>query len=412
VLFIVPISALGADKGCYFSSKAGIYSPESDDLEDFDTGFSGEVALGHYFNPNFALEFGVGYFETDYDSSSICADIYVMPVTISVKPTLPIGNLDLYALGGAGAYYTTGEIDSYDDSGIGWGPHAGAGASYRITDNISLGVEGKYLWADAGLSPDVDLDGYTVMGVFTLHLGVKKETEPPSSPIDSDGDGVPDNLDKCPDTPRGVRVDSSGCPIDSDGDGVPDNLDKCPDTPKGVKVDSDGCPLDSDGDGVPDFLDTCPDTPKGTKVDSSGCPLDTDGDGVPDYRDECPNTPKGATVNSKGCWALTGMVLFDFNSANLKEEVFPLLDEVVKILEKNPEIKGEIQGHTDSRGAEAYNQDLSERRAKAVEDYLESKGIDRARLTSKGYGETQPIASNDTEEGRRENRRVELKRTQ
>src|SRR6185437_751734 len=100
--------------------------------------------------------------------------------------------------------------------------------------------------------------------------------------FDSDGDGVPDRLDKCPGTPSGVKVDANGCPLDTDGDGIPDYLDKCPDV-KGTAA-YNGCPepapdMDSDGDGVPDRLDKCPNTPPGTKVDATGCPLDTDGDG-------------------------------------------------------------------------------------------------------------------------------------
>jgi outer membrane protein OmpA-like peptidoglycan-associated protein len=120
-------------------------------------------------------------------------------------------------------------------------------------------------------------------------------------PIDSDHDGVPDFQDKCPDTPAGAKVDKDGCTIDSDRDGVPDYLDKCPNTPFGVTVDSKGCPLDSDGDGVPDYLDKCADTPAGMKVDSNGCVLDSDGDGVPDSKDICPGTPKGVQVDSLGC---------------------------------------------------------------------------------------------------------------
>ncbi|MBN2398563.1 MAG: thrombospondin type 3 repeat-containing protein, partial [Deltaproteobacteria bacterium] len=118
---------------------------------------------------------------------------------------------------------------------------------------------------------------------------------------DSDGDGVPNDTDECPDTPEGVKVDERGCPLDSDGDGVPDYLDKCPGTPKGIEVDCDGCPPDSDGDGVPDYLDRCPGTPTGVKVDEWGCPLDTDGDGVPDHLDKCPGTPKGVKVDEWGC---------------------------------------------------------------------------------------------------------------
>ncbi len=125
-------------------------------------------------------------------------------------------------------------------------------------------------------------------------------------PKDSDGDGVNDALDKCPGTPKGAKVDSAGCPVDSDGDGVADGIDKCPDTPKGAQVDATGCPKDSDGDGVPDGLDKCPDTPKGAQVDAAGCPKDSDGDGVPDGTDKCPDTPKGKKVDEKGC-----EILFD-----------------------------------------------------------------------------------------------------
>jgi len=228
-------------------------------------------------------------------------------------------------------------------------------------------------------------------------------------PLDSDGDGVPDNRDKCPDTPRGIKVDANGCARDSDGDGVPDDRDKCPDTPRGTTVDADGCALDSDGDGVPDNRDKCPDTPTGVTVDTNGCPVDSDGDGVPDHADACPDTPKGATVDKKGCWALKGIILFGFDSAALKPAAYPLLDEAVTILKKNPGIMIEIQGHTDNIGPEAYNLKLSERRAQAVKSYLEQKGIASSRLTSKGYGEAEPVAANDTEEGRQENRRVRVK---
>jgi len=201
-----------------------------------------------------------------------------------------------------------------------------------------------------------------------------------------------------------------GARLDSDGDGVPDDLDQCPDTPRGVKVDARGCPLDSDGDGVPDYLDKCLGTPAGVAVDEAGCALDSDGDGVADHLDQCPDTPRGATVNSVGCWAFEGVVLFDFDRYDIKPETYPLLNEVVTILKKNPRTKIEIEGHTDNVGSAEYNQRLSEKRAKAVMDYLVKNGIDPERLSDRGYGLTRPVASNDTEEGRAKNRRVELRR--
>ena len=198
--------------------------------------------------------------------------------------------------------------------------------------------------------------------------------------------------------------------LDSDGDGVVDEADQCPNTPRGITVDARGCPPDSDGDGVPDYLDRCPSTPPGVPVDNSGCPFDSDGDGVADHLDQCPDTPKGATVNEVGCWALKGTTLYDSNSSYIRAEAYPLLDEVAIILGKNPEMEVEVQGHTDDTGTAEYNQWLSEKRAQRVKDYLVSKGIDPSRLEAKGYGLTQPVASNATEEGRAQNRRVELKR--
>jgi OOP family OmpA-OmpF porin len=227
-------------------------------------------------------------------------------------------------------------------------------------------------------------------------------------PMDSDMDGVADYRDKCPGTPRGVRVDLDGCPMDSDGDGVPDYLDKCPGTPKGVAVDSDGCPKDSDGDGIPDYRDKCPDTPKGVVVDSDGCPIDSDGDGVPDYRDKCPGTPLGAPVNDVGCWIIKE-VEFDFNKADVKPKYFGRLDEAVGVMKKNPSMSVEIQGHTDSVGSDEFNQKLSERRAQSVMEYFIGQGIAKNRLTAVGFGESKPVASNETDAGRAKNRRVQLK---
>jgi len=137
-------------------------------------------------------------------------------------------------------------------------------------------------------------------------------------------------------------------------------------------------------------------------------PMDSDGDGVTDDKDKCPNTPKGATVDARGCWTYAAVVMYDFDSAEIKSEAYPMLDEAVLILGKNPELKVEIDGHTDNVGPAAYNMNLSERRAKAVMQYFVDKGVEAQRLTTKGFGSTNPAASNDTKEGRAKNRRVEL----
>lgn len=137
--------------------------------------------------------------------------------------------------------------------------------------------------------------------------------------------------------------------------------------------------------------------------------VDSDKDGVIDVKDQCPDTPKGAKIDDRGCWVLNAAYLFDFDKSVIKAQYLPYLDDVVKVLGDNPTLRIEIQGHTDSIGTEQYNQGLSERRAKAVKSYLENKGIKPERLTTKGFGESSPVNSNQSSEGRSKNRRVQLK---
>ncbi|MBF0602710.1 MAG: OmpA family protein [Nitrospirae bacterium] len=197
--------------------------------------------------------------------------------------------------------------------------------------------------------------------------------------------------------------------MDSDGDGVMDDIDQCPNTPKGFPVDAKGCPLDSDGDGVVDALDKCPGTPRGVIVDKNGCPMevDSDGDGVLDNQDKCPGTPAGAHVNQTGCWVLENLH-FDIDKAVIKPIDFQNLDAVLKVLTKNPDLSVEVQGHTDNTGSRKHNQILSEKRANAVKAYLIGKGISSKRISTTGYGFDRPAADNTTIQGRAMNRRVQL----
>ena len=167
-------------------------------------------------------------------------------------------------------------------------------------------------------------------------------------------------------------------------------------------------PMDSDGDGVLDPQDKCPGTPLGVKVDANGCPLDSDKDGVTDDKDKCPNTPLGAKVNELGCWVLENLH-FKSNKDQIEPVSFPLLDNVVKVLKDNPNVRIEVQGHTDSTGSAALNDKLSKNRAKSVMNYLTRHGIAANRLTAVGFGPSKPIAPNDNPMGRAKNRRVELK---
>ena len=196
---------------------------------------------------------------------------------------------------------------------------------------------------------------------------------------------------------------------DSDGDGVSDSKDNCPNTPSGVKVDRNGCPTDLDADGVADYLDACQGTPRGTPVDAKGCAMDKDGDGVVDSKDQCPNTLAGAKVNAKGCAIVVSLngVNFDFDSANLTSAAKTALDQSLSQIKMS---SGGIvvAGHTDSKGAADYNKSLSAKRAASVAAYLTAHGVSADRLSSKGYGAAMPIGDNSSAAGRLQNRRVEL----
>jgi len=426
------------------------------DKQDMDSGIAASVTAGRALNRYMGFELEAGYSsltvsnlpaENDYKRMVVGANLlqYFTTDKSTFRPFL---------LGSVNAH----KIDFLGEDLSGAGVGLGLGSMFQMSPWWDLRFQARYnldfiseegivqdgtfyVW-DVGLGfrykfgadpNDSDGDGVpdnldkcpnTPKGVAVYSDGC---------PLDLDGDGVPDYLDKCPGTPKGTVVNASGCPADSDGDGVPDELDKCPNTARGVMVGPDGCPIDSDGDGIPDAYDKCPNTPKGTIVGPDGCPLDSDGDGIPDYLDECPRTPPGAKVLPNGC-ALTGDcrkprpgeavdangcaldknfilrgVKFEFDSDRLTEPAKLILNEVGETLKAYPSIKVDLEGHTDNIGSDNYNLGLSERRANSVKTYLTGRGIPAARMNPVGYGETRPIDTNDTDAGREENRRVELK---
>lgn len=177
VVLLLPFSAIGADTVNYFSVKAGAYSPQSDDLDEFDTGFNGEIAIGHYFNPNFAFELGVGHFKTEasFPEFGERDEIKAVPVTLTAKAIYPVNGLEMFGEAGVGVYFATGESNftyggaryHFDDDDTAFGFHLGLGANFDITPNIFLGVEGRYLWAEAEFGGiNSDLDGYIITGTL------------------------------------------------------------------------------------------------------------------------------------------------------------------------------------------------------------------------------------------------------
>lgn len=259
---------------------------------------------------------------------------------------------------------------------------------------------------------------------------------------DTDRDGILDPNDRCPEVPEdhdGVE-DEDGCPEeeDTDGDGLSDARDLCPLQPEDVDSyqDEDGCPEpDNDLDGIADVDDRCPTAPEDADSfeDADGCPdEDNDRDSVLDVDDMCPNEPglPPAAVQAiadpadrpeTGCprvyrdvevtteaIRIRQTIYFRVNKATIRPVSFPILDTVTQVLTDYPDIKVEVQGHTDSQGNDAHNLDLSQRRAESVREYLVSRGVSADRLRPKGYGESAPIESNRTRAGRAANRRVEF----
>ncbi len=296
-----------------------------------------------------------------------------------------------------------------DNEAFALGYQVGAGAAMYLLDTLALTVDLRYF---DGASPEFRTstgeDFRTDYHGVSVAAGLRWVFAPTPLP-DGDGDGVPDVSDKCPGTRQGISVDAAGCAFDSDGDGVADHRDKCPDTPAGAQVNRRGCEKDSDRDKVSDSRDKCPGTPRGTAVDADGCELDSDGDGVRDSADECPGTPAGEKVDQRGCelsLVLQG-VNFEFDSAALTAEARGILDQVAVLLSGGlVDRRIEVAGHTDFLGSESYNESLSLRRAKSVKAYLVERGVSAERLLPRGYGTSQPVADNDTEEGRQANRRV------
>jgi outer membrane protein OmpA-like peptidoglycan-associated protein len=386
---------------------------ESDVLGDRDVDYwhlSGNVMLspwsGRNASPFLFAGFGGSRFELKSGS------------TQGISP-LDQGNLEI---GGGLRMWLTDAIGlRLEVRDILWIPHSES--SFEKTQNLVLG--GGLTFALGGKPRDTDGDGVGDNKDKCPETPIGAKVDENGCPLDSDGDKVFDGLDQCPETPQGCTVDARGCPADLDGDGVCDGVDQCADTPKGATVDANGCPADDDGDGVLNGIDTCAATAKGCTVDPAGCPADADGDGVCDGVDRCPETPRGMQVSTDGCpievidketeLLDTGMmrlqdVNFETGKAELLPESYGALDVVGQVLMKWPGLKVEVGGHTDSRGSDAKNQTLSDARANSVLNYLKQKypGLKPDQYTAKGYGESKPVAPNTSQLNMAKNRRVEF----
>ncbi len=392
------------------------------------TGFMPELYLSRYLSPRFdlMLKGDMGLWRSDLVTD---LDLFNPALDLRFKLSDESKKLRPYLYAGPGLLS--------DNSEKGLNFNLGVGAKYYVSSGTALYLDAGYInGVETTRAAKAVRDNF-----WKATLGIEFDF---GKAKDSDMDGVSDNKDKCPNTPAGVAVDENGCPIDTDGDGVADYVDDCPTVPgltslkgcpdrdkDGIADKDDDCPdvaglaslkgcPDSDGDGVADKDDKCPDTPKGWKVDATGCPLDQDKDGVPDAIDECP-TVAGPKEN-KGCPVkeLTAEeieaqkmkvepVYFDFNKANYIKSEKTKIDKLVTLLKENSNYKVNISGYTDDKGTEAYNKNLSRNRIGSVVRTVRAAGIKKARIAAqKPMGEANPAATNNTDEGRALNRRVEF----
>ncbi|MEL7145025.1 MAG: OmpA family protein [Bacteroidota bacterium] len=402
-------------------------SQGSEILKLGESSFGYQTGLKYYLNPSFnaAFDFGIddvdfkqidengakGAFSLEYKFNNG----YILSEDAFVKP---------YLSAGFGISDRLDNVDPYYPLGL--------GLRFGVWEDVDLNLHGVYNYVANGDLPQ----NYNY-----FQLGVGAIIQIGGAPKDSDGDGVVDKEDQCPN--EAGPVDNNGCPLppDTDGDGVYDEVDKCP--KEAGPADNDGCPLpkDSDGDGVIDdndqcpnvagiaSLNGCPDTDGDGVADKDdacprvaglstlgGCP-DSDGDGVPDKDDRCEHEAGPASNN--GCpelseeeeeillEALEG-VQFQTGKAIITRASYSKLDNVVGLLNKHPDFKLKISGYTDNTGNADKNLTLSDQRAKAAKQYLVDKGINASRITATGFGIANPVATNSTAAGRAKNRRVEF----
>ena len=354
---------------------------------------------------------------------------------ISKLGDVSVDDLSYYAIDGTIKYNLikrTTVIDPFIEIGGGytWVDEIGAGTANGglglniwFSENLALTLQSNYKHAfeDYGVKHFQHLAGISVKfgGTDTDGDGIydKDDACPEVAGLeafngcpDADGDGIEDSKDACPNEAGSKEM--NGCP-DADGDGVADKDDACPNE-AGLPALA-GCP-DADGDGVADKDDACPS--EAGPAENKGCPwADKDSDGVLDKDDQCPEV--AGTVANAGCPEVTEEVqkqlndyartiLFDTGKSSIKAESTSVMVDIITILKEYPNSKFTVEGHTDSVGSEKLNQSLSESRALSVKEFLVDKGIEEFRLSAVGYGESKPMATNNTKAGRTQNRRVEI----
>ena len=355
------------------------------------------LTVDKYLNKGFSLQFAGTMNKIDHLMVEGDVDEFYYSLGLNVK-------YDLNNLVGETAWFDPfvslgGEYVSFGGQGKEGMLVAGAGFNVWFNDNLGVNFQTA---SKFGFADKVQDHIQSSLGLV-IKFGGK----------DTDGDGIYDKNDACPDV-AGL-AEFNGCP-DADGDGIKDSDDACPNVAGLASMN--GCP-DSDGDGVINKNDKCAN--EAGPVANGGCPWpDTDGDGVLDKDDKCVN--EAGVASNNGCPApvitkeaeaslenYSKAILFNLDKTSFKSGVTSKLDEISKVMNNNPNATFVIEGHTDSLGSAQLNLRISEKRAIAVRDYLVKKGVDATRLEAIGYGEGQPIADNKFRAGRAQNRRAVIK---
>jgi outer membrane protein OmpA-like peptidoglycan-associated protein len=409
-----------------FSQTNELGVPDVEDAPSMRNSALFGLRVGVMFNDMIGIEGEIGVIPTEsrtlvFDIWNLTYRAHLIAQFVSADPAI---KLVPFALAGGGAMTV---VDSKNTDVIAKDTDAmlyvGVGAKYLVDNGWGLRADARLLFppSSAGNGPTIDFEA--LLSIYK-EFG-RKEVEKvvvAEAPRDSDGDGITDDLDKCPMEPEDMDgfQDEDGCPdLDNDKDGIPDTIDRCPMKPG--PLENGGCPdEDKDGDGIIDRLDPCPDQ-AGPK-ENHGCPdPDRDNDGIPDRVDVCPDEP--GVKEERGCAKKYKMVVVKKDKIEIKKQIkfasgsakiigvesFTILDDVAQVLRDMPTIKKvRIEGHTDSLGKDLTNLRLSQARADAVMAQLLKRGIDPGRMEAVGYGEEKPIASNGTAKGRAENRRTEF----
>ncbi len=379
-MVLLGLQALSAAEYTNFdlSLKAGLTSIDNKDGWSFEKGTlaaDSVVDLGYVIKPRIDLV----YTSVDEKGGSV-KSLWQLALDgqydIALDPTITV---DPYIFGGVGYEYVRGSRKGFDSQFFLQG---GAGLKYRVNSDFSLVTEFKALQM-------LDSSGNDEKNEFVVLIGASMPFHIESTPLDNDRDGVLNADDLCPDTPPGVRVNADGCPLPK--------AEKRKPLPKPEPAEVQAVVVTPMARPMPTQIVKAP-----KRV------ADSDHDGVPDELDECPATPKGFSVNEKGCGTRKQLeVRFESNSATLTPESMQKIRAFAHYMKKMPHISVTIEGYTDSSGDMKHNMQLSQQRANAVKKALIANGISASRITAVGKGALNPIADNDTPEGRAKNRRIE-----